>query len=300
MAQFTRQAHPDAAQRERLAREIPGLTPRQVQVWFQNRCVSTLSAAALNRLLTSSSRRAKLKRLTAEDRDRMIKSRALPDDFDATQALFSQYGSGSQPPGAPSAAAGFFTNPPSDFSPITTCSLPSASDDGRLISPVSAVSTTYAGSYLGASSPQPPQDHHSATSPETPFSATASFPGERPSSLMPVPETRPVTAAPQLLLPSRTGPANPAFYQPPLPPHYNAIPKPLPPTYPPTSLYTVPYHSTTAGFEMANPTLGVTLSGHQICDDASRLPPFANEQDPYSAMPRKFLQPYPEPISHVR
>ena len=37
MSEFARQAHPDAAQRERLSREIPGLSSRQVQVWFQNR-----------------------------------------------------------------------------------------------------------------------------------------------------------------------------------------------------------------------------------------------------------------------
>lgn len=73
MSEFTRQAHPDAAHRERLAREIPGLSPRQVQVWFQNR-------------------RAKLKRLTSDDRERMMRSRALPDDFDMAQALHSPFG----------------------------------------------------------------------------------------------------------------------------------------------------------------------------------------------------------------
>ncbi|RMZ71464.1 homeobox domain-containing [Pyrenophora seminiperda CCB06] len=73
MSEFARQAHPDAAHRERLAREIPGLSPRQVQVWFQNR-------------------RAKLKRLTSDDRERMMRSRALPDDFDMASALHSPFG----------------------------------------------------------------------------------------------------------------------------------------------------------------------------------------------------------------
>lgn len=37
MSEFAKQPHPDAGHRERLSREIPGLSPRQVQVWFQNR-----------------------------------------------------------------------------------------------------------------------------------------------------------------------------------------------------------------------------------------------------------------------
>jgi hypothetical protein len=73
MSEFAKQAHPDVAHRERLSREIPGLSPRQVQVWFQNR-------------------RAKIKRLTADDRERMMKMRAVPDDFDNLQALHSPYG----------------------------------------------------------------------------------------------------------------------------------------------------------------------------------------------------------------
>ncbi|KAK0363517.1 hypothetical protein LTR59_011305 [Friedmanniomyces endolithicus] len=75
MSEFAQQPHPDAAHRERLSREIPGLSPRQVQVWFQNR-------------------RAKLKRLTTDDRERMLRSRALPVDFDMTQALHAPFGTG--------------------------------------------------------------------------------------------------------------------------------------------------------------------------------------------------------------
>ncbi|KAK4104724.1 hypothetical protein N658DRAFT_187646 [Parathielavia hyrcaniae] len=73
MSEFSKQPHPDAAHRERLSREIPGLSPRQVQVWFQNR-------------------RAKIKRLNADDRERIMKMRAVPEDFDSLGALHSPYG----------------------------------------------------------------------------------------------------------------------------------------------------------------------------------------------------------------
>ncbi|KAK3708667.1 hypothetical protein LTR37_011389 [Vermiconidia calcicola] len=89
MSEFARQAHPDAAHRERLSREIPGLSPRQVQVWFQNR-------------------RAKLKRLTTDDRERMMRSRALPAGFDMTQALHSPFGASTPTAGTPTASAGTF------------------------------------------------------------------------------------------------------------------------------------------------------------------------------------------------
>lgn len=73
MSEFAKQPHPDASHRERLSREIPGQSPRQVQVWFQNR-------------------RAKIKRMNADDRERMMRMRAVPDDFDNVQALHSPYG----------------------------------------------------------------------------------------------------------------------------------------------------------------------------------------------------------------
>jgi hypothetical protein len=41
---------------------------------------------------TDGDRRAKIKRLTADDRERMMKMRAVPDDFDNVQALHSPYG----------------------------------------------------------------------------------------------------------------------------------------------------------------------------------------------------------------
>ncbi|KAK6518502.1 hypothetical protein TWF506_005649 [Arthrobotrys conoides] len=97
MSEFARQAHPDAAHRERLSREIPGLSPRQVQVWFQNR-------------------RAKLKRMSSDDRDRMMRSRALPDEFPLLQTLHS-YGS-SKLTEAQLSPVDTYTGKPSDMKPI--------------------------------------------------------------------------------------------------------------------------------------------------------------------------------------
>lgn len=87
MSEFSRQAHPDAAQRERLSRDIPGLNPRQVQVWFQNRYTITSFFIIPHDNADLVFRRAKLKRLTTDDQERMRRSRALPEDFDFSQTL---------------------------------------------------------------------------------------------------------------------------------------------------------------------------------------------------------------------
>lgn len=88
MSEFSRQAHPDAAQRERLSRDISGLNPRQVQVWFQNRYILlSHTLHGLVALLITFHRRAKLKRLTTDDQERMRRSRALPEGFDFSQTL---------------------------------------------------------------------------------------------------------------------------------------------------------------------------------------------------------------------
>jgi hypothetical protein len=110
MNEFARQPHPDAAHRERLSQEIPGLSPRQVQVWFQNRYDSL---RVLQKSCASSApsshkvhRRAKLKRLTVEDQERVMRSRELPADVDPTSVLRAS--TGAPIPIHPSGASPFY------------------------------------------------------------------------------------------------------------------------------------------------------------------------------------------------
>ena len=96
--------------------------------------------------LTLDFRRAKLKRLTSDDREHMMKSRALPDDFDVAQTLYSPFETGPQtyspPVASPSSyAAGFVDN--GMARPLVIDGLRRPSDDDTTISPVSMTS------YLG-------------------------------------------------------------------------------------------------------------------------------------------------------
>jgi hypothetical protein len=95
-------------------------------------------------------RRAKLKRLTTNDRERMLKSRALPDDFDTTKVLrtpFEGKSSGVTPVASPQGYAA----PNPDFGALRTLRterFPRSNEDEYLVSPLSSAST--AGPYMSS------------------------------------------------------------------------------------------------------------------------------------------------------
>ncbi|KAL9122847.1 MAG: hypothetical protein Q9187_000604 [Circinaria calcarea] len=147
MSEFTRHAHPDAAQRERLSKEIPGLSPRQVQVWFQNR-------------------RAKLKRFTTDDRERMMRSRALPDGFDTTQTLYSPFANVPQSYSTPIASPALYPSAYGDggiMQPLVADGLRRQSVDDIMASPISMSSAL--GSFYSPSGSGPVSETHSPISP---------------------------------------------------------------------------------------------------------------------------------------
>ncbi|KAL8852963.1 MAG: hypothetical protein Q9221_002213 [Calogaya cf. arnoldii] len=141
LSEFAHQAHPDAAQRERLSREIPGLSPRQVQVWFQNRY--TLAAFIQSEMNTNSNNsRAKLKRLPVDDQESMLKSRALPAGFNNAQALNYAYDVPSY--GNRAGPSSFFHRSHPEYEmrrPIVTGGLNLVGDTNDSISPSSVVSS---------------------------------------------------------------------------------------------------------------------------------------------------------------
>lgn len=157
MSEFARQAHPDAAHRERLSREIPGLSPRQVQVWFQNR-------------------RAKLKRLSTDDRHRMMSSRALPDNFDMTQALHSPFGAPTSNLGTPMPSPSAFSHFGSDgnaIRPLTLDTLRRVPDYEHFNTQYSSPSGMNTG--VGAYGFTPPQSATETISPGSAVSEISPF-----------------------------------------------------------------------------------------------------------------------------
>ncbi|OJD18117.1 hypothetical protein AJ78_01835 [Emergomyces pasteurianus Ep9510] len=170
MSEFSRQAHPDAAHRARLSKEIPGLSPRQVQVWFQNR-------------------RAKLKRLTSNDREKVLILRTSADDFDIAQAGRSPYGNWHQASNTLTSLGNYFNfNSPQErgdiLTPLMIDIAGSPRDEEYATSPLSPSSTC--GGYL----PSPTSASASGSEPEFSLISTegdraalyASFSNQQPSA----------------------------------------------------------------------------------------------------------------------
>jgi hypothetical protein len=107
-----------------------------------------------------SSRRAKLKRLTSQDRDRVLKSRALPEHFDRTQMLHQPYSSrpsANTSPTSPTSSRPPF--PSSGPKPLAVSNIKRNPGEDYPVSPASAASAY--GSYVN--SPALPEPFSSAS-----------------------------------------------------------------------------------------------------------------------------------------
>jgi hypothetical protein len=138
-------------------------------------------------------RRAKLKRLTNDDRERMMKSRALPEDFDMTQALHSPFGNTvphsysaqgySTPIASPAPYAS--TYDPGMVRPLLLSGLRRESEDDSTISPISVTSNF--GNFYTPPGSVPTSDTMSPISPTSeraPFMNT-SYPQSSPRNANP-------------------------------------------------------------------------------------------------------------------
>ncbi|EEQ29486.1 conserved hypothetical protein [Microsporum canis CBS 113480] len=94
-------------------------------------------------------RRAKLKRLSLDDRERVLKSRALPDDFDMAQSLQSSYAPEHHGYTTPLVSPGTFF-PPEENDPYNSGRVGTSSGDDYTTSPLSTVSAY--SSYFGRGS----------------------------------------------------------------------------------------------------------------------------------------------------
>lgn len=110
-------------------------------------------------------RRAKLKRLTSDDRERVLISRTLPDDFDIPQAIHSPYGSWQQSSDTLTSPRSYFNSHQEggDFlTPLMIDIIRRPSDEDYATSPLSA-SSAYGGYF-----PSPTSASASGSEPEMP------------------------------------------------------------------------------------------------------------------------------------
>lgn len=123
--------------------------------------------------------RAKLKRLTTDDRERMMRSRALPADFDMTQALHSPFGGAGGPPmGTPLPSPGGYGAPFSDGTGVRPLTL----DTLRRVPEYEFHNPTYASPTgispaLGAFAFTPPQSATDTISPTSAASDMSAYGG---------------------------------------------------------------------------------------------------------------------------